>query len=146
MKSHLSNSVPMIDISSLGPTSQKEIRKIVADQLYPSTANTGRSRFIIVEIPADPANTNRLKSKCRESVKSQPEVAPQKLGKAEMRDLYDAYYPFYEESRMVYIKKFDRYGAKDYAAEKTIEKILVERQIVLSVRNVIVAMNPRMSK
>jgi hypothetical protein len=145
MKTHPSNNAqqcaPIIGFSSLSPSSRDEIMRILSDRVGSSDGNTGRSQFIIVEIPAGPAKPSRGKS-----VKGEQDSAAEPLGKVEARELYDEYYPFYEAEYVASIKKTDTYGAKGYAAEKTIEKIRVERQIDLTKRNVIVAMNLRMSK
>jgi hypothetical protein len=129
---------PIISISSLSSSSRAEVGRIYLELTGSSGSNTGRSRFIIVEIPAETVSAK--------SVKGEPEAAPQILRNAEIRKVYNENYSFYESEYLRYIKKTGPYGAKEFAAKKMIEKIWDDRQIALSLRNVIVAMNLRMLK
>jgi hypothetical protein len=79
-------------------------------------------------------------------VKGETRVAPQNLGKVEMRELYDEYRKYFENTYTQKKRETEEYGAKIFAAQKTKEKIWTERHVAVSVRNIINAMNLRIFK
>ncbi len=102
--------------------------------------------FVITEVQVEPVNTNSSKPSRSKSVKSDQRNASQQIGKVVARELYDEYREYFDLTYKQKKRETEEYGAKKYAAQKTIEKIWSERKIALSVRNVINAMNLRMSK
>ena len=146
MKTESTYCARVIDFSSLGVVSSEEQRTFFEGLPIHGYAKFGTRMFVITEVQVEPVNTNSSKPSRSKSVKSDQRNASQQIGKVVARELYDEYREYFDLTYKQKKRETEEYGAKKYAAQKTVEKIWSERKIALSVRNVINAMNLRMSK
>lgn len=146
MKSHPSNgdqiSFQVIDIRSLSSERRRDIGKFFTALSAPVVVVHGKRKFLLSEVTLGKVQGRALPDEpADESSK-----VPDKIGRIEVRELYNKYRPFYEAKYVEKKKQTEEYGAKTYAAKETVKEIFEKEGVIKTKRQILDAMKGRTGK